>query len=98
MVCVDALAALCTIPIRCNRSGCFRNIGYMDMTESKEREAYRKACRHYNYASDHCSKLSHGRKRFNLPYAPYVEFVDFVCTPDCKCERMMVWDKMNKDK
>ena len=69
----------------------------MDMTETKEREVYRKACRHYNYASDHCSKLSHGRKRFNLPYAPYVEFVDFVCTPYCKCERMRMWDKMNKD-
>lgn len=68
------------------------------MTETKEREAHRKACRHYNYASDHCSKQSHGRKRFNLPFAPYVEFVDFVCTPDCGCERMRMWDKMNKDK
>ena len=65
----------------------------MDMTETKEREAYRKACRYYNYASDHCSKQSHGRKRFNLPYAPYVEFVDFVCTPDCDCARMKKYDK-----
>ena len=70
----------------------------MRIMETNEREAYRKKCRHYNYASDHCSKLSHGRKRFNLPYAPYVEFVDFVCTPECKCERMRMWNKMNKDK
>lgn len=68
------------------------------MTETTEREAHRKACRYYNYASDHCSKKSHGRKRFNFPYAPYVEFVDFICTPDCKCERMKRWDKLNKDK
>lgn len=70
----------------------------MDMTETKEREAYRMKCKHYNYASDHCSKQSHGRKRFNLPFAPYVEFVDFVCTPDCGCERMKRYDKLNKDK
>lgn len=70
----------------------------MDMTEIKEREAYIKACRHYNYASEHCSKQSHGRKRFNPPYAPYVEFVDFVCTPYCDCARMRRWNKMNKDK
>ena len=64
--------------------------------ESKEREAYRMKCKHYNYASDHCGKRSHGRKSFDLFYAPYVEFVDFICTPDCKCARMRRYDKLNR--
>ncbi len=68
----------------------------MDMTETKEREAYRMRCKYYHYGSYHCTKQSHGRKRFNFPYAPYVEFVDFICTPDCGCARMRRWDKLNK--
>lgn len=65
------------------------------MTESKEREAYRMKCKYYHYGSDHCQKQSHGRKLLNLPYAPYVEFVDFICTPDCDCVRMRRFDKRN---
>ena len=38
MVCVVAPTTLCTVCVRHNRSDCFRNIGYMDMIETKERE------------------------------------------------------------
>lgn len=89
MVCVDALAALCTIPIRCNRSGCFRNIGYMDMTESKEREAYRQACRHYGIEGNFY-KQSHAERIYGYCFA-----VDIACTPDCGCARMKRFDKRN---
>lgn len=59
------------------------------MIENKEREAYRKACRHYVDASGHCRGLS----KCGCGYA-----YDILCTPDCKCARMKRYDKMNKDK
>lgn len=65
----------------------------MDMTETKEREAYRMRCKHYNYASDHCSKQSHAERIYGYYFA-----VDVACTPDCGCARMKRYDKMNKEK
>ena len=65
--------------------------------ESKEREAYRKACRHYG-ADDNC--LS--GKRMSADGYTHISLlkahVQIACTPDCGCARMRRYDKLNKDK
>ena len=52
------------------------------MTETKEREAYRKACRHYGVEGN-CHKQSHAERIYGYYFA-----VDVACTPDCDCARM----------
>lgn len=61
------------------------------MTESKEREAYRKACRHYG-VEQHCYKQSRYWFDCGIAYAH-----DILCTPDCDCARMIRYDKRKKD-
>lgn len=59
----------------------------MDMTESKEREAYRKKCRHYGVEGN-CrglSKCGHG--------CAY----DVMCSEDAQCRRMKRYDKEHKE-
>ena len=57
------------------------------MTETKEREAYRKACRHYG-VDGNCHKQSHAERIYGYYFA-----VDVACTPDCGCARMKRYDK-----
>lgn len=64
----------------------------MDMTETKEREAHRMRCKHYGVEGN-CYKQSHAERIYGYYFA-----VDVACTPECKCERMRMWDKMNKEK
>lgn len=59
--------------------------------ESKEREAYRKACRHYSDVSDLCCCKSHYYSKGGLTIA-----VDIACTLDCDCARMKRYDKRKK--
>ena len=58
------------------------------MTESKEREAYRRACKHYSEPSGHCLKESYAERIYGYYFA-----VDVACTPDCGCARMKRYDK-----
>ena len=60
----------------------------MDMTETKEREAYRKACRHYGVEGN-CRGLS--RCGHGCAY-------DVMCSETAQCRRMKRYDKMNKEK
>lgn len=60
--------------------------------ESREREAYRKGCRHHSRVSDLCCKKSHYYCKGALTIA-----VDVACTPDCDCARMRRFDKRRKD-
>lgn len=62
------------------------------MTETKEREAYRKACRYYGVEGN-CHKQSHAERIYGYYFA-----VDIACTPDCNGARMKRYDKMNKEK
>lgn len=62
------------------------------MTETKEREVYRKKCRYYG-VDGNCHKQSHAERIYG-----YYLAVDVACTPDCDCAMMMMWNKMNKDK
>lgn len=64
----------------------------MDMTESKEREAYRMKCRYHSPASGHCGRKSHCERIYGFYFA-----VDIACTPDCNCARMKRYDEMNKE-
>ena len=66
--------------------------------ESKEREAYRMKCKHYG-TDGVCWKLSHSLGQWHgIVFAPLVGHITMRCTPDCGCERMKRWDKMNKEK
>lgn len=58
--------------------------------ETKEREAYRMACRHYG-VEDSCHKQSHAERIYGYYFA-----VDVACTPDCGCARMKRYDKRKK--
>ncbi len=60
------------------------------MTESNEREAYRKRCKHYGVDGG-CRKQSHAERIYGYYFA-----VDIACTPDCKCARMKRFDKRKK--
>lgn len=55
--------------------------------ETKEREAYRKACRHYGVEGN-CHKQSHAERIYGYYFA-----VDIACAPDCGCARMKRFDK-----
>lgn len=59
--------------------------------ESKEREAYRKRCKHYGEASGLCCDQSHYYRKGETTIA-----VEIRCTPDCNCARMKRYGKMNK--
>ena len=59
------------------------------MTESKEREAYRRACKHYSEPSGHCLKESYAERIYGYYFA-----VDVACTPGCGCARMKRYDKL----
>lgn len=52
------------------------------MTESRERELYRKECKHYG-CEGHCYKLSGGSNGWH---------VSISCTPSAKCPRMKRYD------
>lgn len=72
------------------------------MTETKEREAYRMKCKHYGVEGN-CHKQSGelGRKLTVVDRQfrwVSTGFIDVLCTPDCGCERMKRYDKLNKDK
>lgn len=58
--------------------------------ESKEREAYRKKCKHYG-ADGVCCEQSHYYCKGEATIA-----VDIACTPDCNCARMKRFDKRKK--
>lgn len=58
--------------------------------ETEEREAYRKACKHYGVEGD-CHKQSHAEHIYGYYFA-----VDVACTPDCDCARMRRYDKRKK--
>ena len=64
----------------------------MAVMESKEREAYRRRCKHYGVDSG-CGKRSY-IKRINAINSIGIVIL---CTPDCKCARMKRYDKMNKE-
>lgn len=73
------------------------------MMESKEREAYRMACKHYSEISGHCHKQSGelGRKLTMVDgQFRWVStgFIDIICTPDCDCARMRRYDKQQNKK
>lgn len=59
------------------------------MTETKQREAHRMACKHYGKASGLCCDKSHYYSKGILTIA-----VEITCTPDCDCARMRRYDKM----
>ena len=61
------------------------------MTESKERESYRKACRHYGVVGG-CYERSRTFSNERVTIA-----VELDCTPDCGCARMRRYDKRKKD-
>lgn len=63
----------------------------MDVTESKEREAYRMRCKWHGVLSGLCCKKSHYYSKGALTVA-----YDIYCTPDCDCERMRRFDKRKK--
>ena len=90
MVSLDAVYILYAVCIGYNRDSPIRNIGDMGMTETKEREAYRKRCRHYGAEGD-CHKQSHAERIYGYYFA-----VDIACTPDCDCARMKRFDKRKK--
>lgn len=69
----------------------------MDVTESKEREAYRKACRHYG-TDGACWKMSHSLGQwYGIVFAPFVGHITTCCTPNCDCARMRRYDKRKKE-
>lgn len=63
------------------------------MTESKEREAYRKACRYYGVLGG-----CHAKSKCETAYFGIQWSTDILCTPDCDCARMRRYDKMKKKK
>lgn len=65
------------------------------MTESNEREAYRKRCKHYGVDGNCLSGKrvsAYGYTHISLLKA----HIQIACTPDCNCTRMKRYDKMNK--
>lgn len=62
------------------------------MTESKEREAYRMACKYYG-CEGNCGKRSYVKRINALNSIGIV----ILCTPDCGCARMKRFDKRKKE-
>lgn len=60
------------------------------MTEIPNREAYRKACKHYGVEGG-CGKKSYAERIYGYYFA-----VDIACTPGCDCARMKRYDKRKK--
>ena len=65
--------------------------------ESKEREAYRKACRHYGI-NDNCIKQSSPIQPYFMSFVLWTGHISVACTPDCDCTRMRRYDKRTKTK
>ena len=67
----------------------------MDVTESKEREAYRMKCKDYGVEGN-CHKRS-----LSMPYFMHLAACSvhtlIACTPDCDCARMRRYDKRKKE-
>lgn len=65
------------------------------MNESKEREAYRKACRYYGVDGS-CYNYSTVLYSGCVCYQIERGHVSIICTPDCDCARMRRYDKLHK--
>ena len=66
--------------------------------ESKEREAYRKRCKHYG-VDGNCREQSIMRELYTTHGELFCRKPLLIsCAPDCNCARMKRYDKMNKKK
>ena len=65
--------------------------------ETKEREAYRMACK-YRGVNDNCIKRSSPIRPYFMSFVLWTGHTFVACTPDCGCARMKRYDKLNKDK
>lgn len=66
--------------------------------ESKEREAYRMACKHYGVEGN-CHKRSLNITAYGPIWDTTMKIYAMVnCTPDCDCARMRRYDKQQNKK